>query len=140
MLGRVTFATERERPRVAVSASGAAAGAAGAAATAPRPAHPTEAEPQVRTVVIDPGHGGENPGARGAGGSVEKDIALQIARRLRAMIDNLMKTLPENQRRALRLELDLLDRTIEKLYPLPEDLAVARIADTQGLGGSSGTS
>ena len=35
------------------------------------------------------------------------------------------------------LELELLDRTIEKLYPLPEDLAVARIADTQGLGGSS---
>ena len=64
----------------------------------------------------------------------------QIARRMRAMIDNLMKTLPENQRRALRQELDLLDRTIEKLYPLPEDLAVARIADTQGLGGSSGTS
>jgi uncharacterized membrane protein len=62
----------------------------------------------------------------------------QIARRLRAMLDNLMKTLPESRRPALRLELDLLDRTIEKLYPLPEDLAVARIADTQGLGGSSG--
>ena len=58
----------------------------------------------------------------------------QIARRMRAMIDNLMKTLPENRQRALRQELDLLDRTIEKLYPLPEDLAVARIADTQGLG------
>jgi uncharacterized membrane protein len=62
----------------------------------------------------------------------------QIARRLRAMIDNLMKTLPESRWPALGLELDLLDRTIENLYPLPEDLAVARIADTQGLGGSSG--
>jgi uncharacterized membrane protein len=62
----------------------------------------------------------------------------QIARRLRAMLDNLMKTLPESRLPALRLELELLDRTIEKLYPLPEDLAVARIADTQGLGGSSG--
>jgi uncharacterized membrane protein len=62
----------------------------------------------------------------------------QIARRLRAMIGNLMKTLPESRWPALHLELDLLDRTIEKLYPLPEDLAVARIADTQGLGGSSG--
>jgi len=62
----------------------------------------------------------------------------QIARRLRAMLGNLMKTLPESRRPALRLELELLDRTIEKLYPLPEDLAVARIADTQGLGGSSG--
>ena len=62
----------------------------------------------------------------------------QIARRLRAMLDNLMKTLPQSRWPALSLELELLDRTIEKLYPLPEDLAVARIADTQGLGGSSG--
>jgi N-acetylmuramoyl-L-alanine amidase len=39
----------------------------------------------VRTVVIDPGHGGEeNPGARGGGGAVEKDIVLSIARKLRA--------------------------------------------------------
>jgi uncharacterized membrane protein len=63
----------------------------------------------------------------------------QIARRLRAMIDNLMKTLPESRRPALRLELDLLNRTIEKFYIFPEDVALARISDTQGLGGSSGT-
>jgi uncharacterized membrane protein len=63
----------------------------------------------------------------------------QIARRLRAMIDNLMKTLRESRWPALRLELDLLDRTIEKLYIFPEDMALARISDTQGLGGSSGT-
>jgi N-acetylmuramoyl-L-alanine amidase len=59
------------------------------AAAPARPARPTESEqPQVRTVVIDPGHGGENPGARGLGGSLEKDIALQIARRLRAELVN----------------------------------------------------
>ena len=63
----------------------------------------------------------------------------QIARRLRAMIDNLLATLPESRRPALRQELDLLDRTIEKLYILPEDIALARIADSQGLGGASGT-
>ena len=63
----------------------------------------------------------------------------QIARRLRAMIDNLVKTLPESRRPALRQERDLLDRAIEKLYVLPEDLALARIPDSQGLGGSSGT-
>jgi hypothetical protein len=40
----------------------------------------------------------------------------------------------------LRQELELLDRTIEELYILPEDVALARISDTQGLGGSSGTS
>jgi uncharacterized membrane protein len=62
----------------------------------------------------------------------------QIARRLRAMIDNLVKTLPESRRPALRQERDLLDRTIERLYVLAEDLALARIPDSQGLGGSSG--
>jgi uncharacterized membrane protein len=62
---------------------------------------------------------------------------LQIARRLRAMIENLDAVLPETRRPALRLELDLLDRMIERVYLLPEDAALARIADTQGLGGSA---
>lgn len=39
------------------------------------------------TVAIDAGHGGEDPGARGANGSREKDITLSIARRLKSMID-----------------------------------------------------
>ena len=39
------------------------------------------------TVVIDPGHGGEDPGAVGRGGSLEKDVTLAIARRLKAKID-----------------------------------------------------
>jgi N-acetylmuramoyl-L-alanine amidase len=39
------------------------------------------------TIAIDPGHGGEDPGAQGANGSREKDITLSIARRLKAMID-----------------------------------------------------
>jgi len=39
------------------------------------------------TVAIDAGHGGEDPGARGANGSHEKDITLSIARRLKAQID-----------------------------------------------------
>jgi len=60
----------------------------------------------------------------------------QIARRLRAMLENLLQTLPERRRPALRQELDLLDRTLEKLYPFAEDLALARVPDTQGLGGS----
>ncbi len=53
---------------------------------APAPA----ARPKVArlaTVVIDAGHGGEDPGARGRGGSYEKDITLMIARRLKALID-----------------------------------------------------
>jgi uncharacterized membrane protein len=63
----------------------------------------------------------------------------QIARRVRAMIINLANTLPAERHAALRHEFDLLDRTLEKLYLLPEDLALARIPDSQGLGGSTGT-
>jgi len=62
---------------------------------------------------------------------------IQIARRLRAMIVNLTETLPAERHSTLRKELELLDRTIEKLYVLPEDLKLARIPDRQGLGGSS---
>ena len=49
------------------------------------PAKPKVA--RLATVVIDPGHGGEDPGARGRHGSREKDITLTIARRLKALID-----------------------------------------------------
>lgn len=62
---------------------------------------------------------------------------IQIARRLRAMIDNLIDVLPERRRPALAEELALLDRAIERLYPFPEDRALARTPDTQGLGGAS---
>lgn len=39
------------------------------------------------TIAIDPGHGGEDPGAIGATGSREKDITLIIAKKLKAKID-----------------------------------------------------
>jgi uncharacterized membrane protein len=64
---------------------------------------------------------------------------IQIARRLRAMIINLANTLPPERHAALHQEYDLLDRMLEKLYLFPEDLALARIPDTQGLGGSTET-
>jgi uncharacterized membrane protein len=58
----------------------------------------------------------------------------QVARRLRAMIENLIATLPESRRPALQQELSLLDGMLEKLYSSPEDVARARVADSQGLG------
>ena len=39
------------------------------------------------TVALDPGHGGEDSGARGANGTNEKDVTLAIAKRLKALID-----------------------------------------------------
>jgi uncharacterized membrane protein len=59
---------------------------------------------------------------------------LQIVRRLRAMIENLIQTLLEHRHPALLQELSLLDREIAKNFVYPEDLALACIADTQGLG------
>ncbi len=63
---------------------------------------------------------------------------MQIARRLRAMIENLIQTLPKHRHAVLLRELSLLDRDIEKYFVYPEDLALARIGDSQGLGGASG--
>ena len=42
---------------------------------------------RLLTVAIDPGHGGEDPGAIGSAGTYEKHVALDIAKRLRAKID-----------------------------------------------------
>jgi uncharacterized membrane protein len=60
----------------------------------------------------------------------------QIARRMLAMLDNLIGTLPAVRSPPLVAERELLIRMIDKLYLLPEDAAIARIPDTQGLGGT----
>ncbi len=39
------------------------------------------------TIAVDAGHGGEDPGAKGARGSLEKDVTLAIARRVKEQID-----------------------------------------------------
>lgn len=41
----------------------------------------------VETVVIDPGHGGKDPGAIGPGGVMEKDVVLDISKRLKEIIE-----------------------------------------------------
>ena len=38
-------------------------------------------------IAIDAGHGGEDPGARGPSGVLEKDVALRVARQLKARVD-----------------------------------------------------
>ena len=42
---------------------------------------------RLLTVAVDPGHGGEDPGAIGSAGTYEKHVALDIAKKLRALID-----------------------------------------------------
>ncbi len=62
-----------------------------AAPSGPPPAPAPLLEPAapggVRTIVIDPGHGGGETGARGPGGTLEKDVTLGVARRLKAALE-----------------------------------------------------
>jgi N-acetylmuramoyl-L-alanine amidase len=41
----------------------------------------------IRTITIDPGHGGDDEGAKGANGTKEKDLVLAIARRVKATLE-----------------------------------------------------
>ena len=41
----------------------------------------------IRTIVLDAGHGGDDTGVKGAGGSLEKDVVLAVARRAKAAIE-----------------------------------------------------
>ncbi|MHC1730311.1 MAG: DUF2254 domain-containing protein [Syntrophobacteraceae bacterium] len=64
--------------------------------------------------------------------------SVQIMRRMRSMLENLMQTLPPHRHAELLQQLDLLDRTVEEHYLFPEDRVLALIPDSQGLGGSLG--
>lgn len=79
------------------------------------------------TIVIDPGHGGEDPGAVGRGGSLEKDVTLSIARRLKAKIDS-----QPNMRALLTRDGDFfipLQQRVAKARRVQADLFVSVHAD-----------
>jgi N-acetylmuramoyl-L-alanine amidase len=61
---------------------------AGQSAETVTPAKPAArlARGDIKTIVIDPGHGGKDPGAMGRGGTAEKDITLQVALQLRDLL------------------------------------------------------
>jgi uncharacterized membrane protein len=61
--------------------------------------------------------------------------SIQIARRLRAMLENLIVTLPEPRAALLREELAMLHRSSERFFVEPEDRALAEVSDFQGVGG-----
>lgn len=48
--------------------------------------------PGIRTIVIDPGHGGKEVGAIGPGGLMEKDATLNLCRKLAAALESKLKT------------------------------------------------
>ncbi|TPG27134.1 N-acetylmuramoyl-L-alanine amidase [Variovorax guangxiensis] len=58
-----------------------------AAAPAPRTSATASRTDRIIIVALDPGHGGEDPGAIGPNGTREKDIVLQVAHRLRDRIN-----------------------------------------------------
>jgi len=68
----------------------------------------------VFTVVVDPGHGGEDPGAIGPGGIREKDVVLDVAKRLR---DRLL------ERKGVRV---VLTRDSDVFIPLFERTKIAK--------------
>jgi uncharacterized membrane protein len=61
--------------------------------------------------------------------------SIQVARRLRAMLETLIQTLPEERAALLRQELELLHRSAERFFTEPEDRALAEVSDFQGVGG-----
>jgi uncharacterized membrane protein len=62
--------------------------------------------------------------------------SIQITRRLRGMLENLIKTLPEERSAALRQELKVLQKSAERFFTEPEDRAMADVSDSLGVGGT----
>ena len=104
-----------------------------------RPALPAELRPDPKstssqpalmrmiTIALDPGHGGEDPGAVGRGGSREKDVVLLIAKRLKDKIE-----MQPNMRVLLTRDGDYfvpLNVRVEKARKVQADLFMSIHAD-----------
>jgi N-acetylmuramoyl-L-alanine amidase len=99
----------------------------------PAPQVPAKAVPGQKVVrmvpiALDPGHGGEDPGATGASGNThEKDIVLAIAKRLKGKLEDL-----PNTRVMLTRDGDFfvpLGKRVEKARAVQADLFVSIHAD-----------
>jgi N-acetylmuramoyl-L-alanine amidase len=84
------------------------------------PPQPTELPPAfatpvtpLRTITIDPGHGGEDDGAKGAEGAKEKDLTLSVSRRAKAALEG---------RLGIRV---ILTRDDDRNVPIDERTAIA---------------
>lgn len=79
------------------------------------------------TITLDPGHGGEDPGAVGKGGTYEKTVTMEVARRLKARLDA-----EPNMRAVLTRDSDFfvpLGTRVEKARRVHSDLFVSIHAD-----------
>ena len=88
---------------------------------------PNDRVARLAIIVIDAGHGGEDPGAIGRHGSREKDVTLSIARRLKALVDA-----EPNMRALLTREGDYylgLQARVDKAEKVRADLFVSIHAD-----------
>ena len=70
-----------------LASAAAASGKVAAPPAAPVKAVASNAKGRDLVIAVDAGHGGQDPGAIGRGGTREKDVTLAIARRLAAAID-----------------------------------------------------
>jgi len=62
--------------------------------------------------------------------------SIQVPRCLRAMLESLIEVLPPSRTPALREELNLLQRSVQRGFQDREDQVFAETADTQGVGGA----
>jgi len=109
-----------------------------APAPAPAPAPKPEPVPSVDrfvVVALDPGHGGEDPGAIGPNGTREKDVVLQIALRLKERINNTVLKTKQGQlplRAFLTRDADFflpLNVRVQKAQKVQADLFISLHAD-----------
>jgi N-acetylmuramoyl-L-alanine amidase len=97
---------------------------------AEQPGDKPEKRPEIArliTIVLDPGHGGEDPGAIGRGGSYEKNVTLSVARRLKEKIDA-----TPNMRSVLTRDGDFfipLNQRVQKARRVQADLFISVHAD-----------
>jgi N-acetylmuramoyl-L-alanine amidase len=78
---------------------------------------PLPAAGGIRKIVLDPGHGGKDPGAIGPGGIAEKDVVLSVAKKLALKL-----------RREMGVQV-VLTRQDDRFIPLENRTAIANAED-----------
>ena len=123
------------KPNTPIEPASAAASAASAPITTAASVNPPQSGERFIIVALDPGHGGEDPGAIGPSGTREKEVVLKIAHRLRDRINNtVIKTKHGNllMRAYLTRDADYfvpLQQRVEKARRVQADLFISIHAD-----------